>query len=64
MMAGANAQAIAMENQSAEHLMTSDDAQNMSTGGDYPTDYSAGESDASTQDTQNEWMPGFGGMVS
>ncbi len=58
-MAGANTHAIAVENPSV-----ADEVQNMSAGADYPALFSAGESDAWTQDTQNEWIPGFGGMVS
>jgi len=49
-------QATAVDNPS-----TSDE---MSAGADYPVQSSAGDGDAWTQDTQNEWMPGFGRMVS
>lgn len=58
-MAGANAQATTVENPSI-----GDEAQSLSTGADYSVLFSAGESDSWTQDTQNEWIPGFRAMVS
>ena len=58
-LAANTTQAAAVDNPS-----TSDEMQNLSAGADYPVQTSAGDGDAWTQDTQNEWMPGFGRMVS
>ncbi|KAH9957832.1 hypothetical protein BC827DRAFT_640931 [Russula dissimulans] len=60
---GANTQ-TAVEEPSAGRF--TDEVQNMSTstGADYPALFATVENDTRTQDTQNEWMPGFDGMVS
>lgn len=58
-MTSANAQATTVENPSI-----GDEAQSLSAGADYSALFSAGESDSWTQDTQNEWLPGFRAMVS
>jgi hypothetical protein len=57
-LAANTSQATTVDNPS-----TSDETQNLPAGADYPVHSSAGDGDAWTQDTQNEWMPGFGRMV-
>jgi hypothetical protein len=58
-MTAANTQATVIENPS-----TTDEGQNLPASADYPAVFSGGDSDAWAQDTQNEWIPGFGRMVS
>ena len=58
-MTSANPQATTVENPSM-----GDEVQSLSAGADYSSLFSTGESDSWTQDTQNEWLPGFRAMVS
>jgi hypothetical protein len=56
-------------NPSAERFGSGEEVQNLGAavvGGDYPVAFSVGENEVRQRDTQsqNEWIPGFGKMVS
>ena len=64
-MGSANAQATTVDSQYAERLRANDDARNLTTSTGYPVHFSSGgESDSWSQDAQDDWIPGFGAMVS
>lgn len=68
-MTGPSSQATSVENPSAERFGPGEEVQNPSgtgVGADYPAQFSVGENEAWQRDTQNknEWIPGFGKMVS
>jgi hypothetical protein len=65
MAGGANAQASTVDSQYSERLRANDDARNLSTSTGYPVHFSSGgENDSWSQDAQDDWIPGFGAMVS
>jgi hypothetical protein len=66
-MMSPNSQSTAVENPSAERFGPGEEVQNLSaTGAGYPVPFTVGENEAWQRDTQrqNEWIPGFGKMVS
>ncbi|KAH9052722.1 hypothetical protein EDB87DRAFT_374195 [Lactarius vividus] len=61
-MASASTQATTVDGPYSERSRANDDAR---TGTGYPVHFSSGgESDAWPQDAQDDWIPGFGAMVS
>ena len=65
-MASANSQATTVDSPYPERSRANDDGRNLSAGTAYPVHFSSGgENDAWTsQDAQDDWIPGFGAMVS
>jgi hypothetical protein len=68
-MTGPSSQATSVENPSAERFGPGEEVQNPAgtgVGADYPAPFSVGENEPWQRDTQNknEWIPGFGKMVS
>ena len=67
-MGGANAQATSADSQYSERSRANDDARSLTTGTGYPVHFSSlaagGENDSWAQDAQDDWIPGFGAMVS
>ena len=61
---GANPQATTGENPYGERSRVSDETQDWSTGSGNPVLLPQGENDTWSQDTQDEWIPGFRGRVS
>jgi hypothetical protein len=68
-MTSPGSQSSAVENPSGERFGPGEEVQNLAgtgVGADYPMPFSAGENEAWERDTQSqhEWIPGFGKMVS
>lgn len=64
-MVSANSQATTVDNPYPERSRANEDARNLSAGTGYPVLFSSGgENDSWAQDAQDDWIPGFGAMVS
>jgi hypothetical protein len=68
-MTSPGSQSATVENPSAERFAPGEEVQNMAAlgvGADYSLPFSVGETEGWQRDTQskNEWIPGFGEMVS